>query len=182
MKAYIEFAEELSLRGRSLCDDLTAQGKVQRLGSGIGRVVYSHPKWPFLVFKYEFQPEPMSNQSEWDYWMRANDEQRQFLARPFYLSKNGHVIVMERVGKYTKDNPPPYNFYATMRVVDERMWDVDADGHNVGPSGTGPKLYDYADEVSTFWFDDHYDAEQSYYSECDCPDCIAHREIWVEDD
>jgi hypothetical protein len=111
MKAYIEFAEELSLRGRSLCDDLTAQGKVQRLGSGIGRVVYSHPKWPFLVFKYEFQPEPMSNQSEWDYWMRANDEQRQFLARPFYLSKNGHVIVMERVGKYTKDNPPPYNFY-----------------------------------------------------------------------
>lgn len=185
-QTYTEFAEELALKGRGYADRLVDDGKLEWMGTGIGRITYADKRWPCLVFKIEFHEEPMSNQSEWMYWQDALETQRKFLARPYYLSKNGTVLVMERCGSW--DNvpdelwPSAEVFVEMEAEVGEVMWDAawDRGFHNIGPSGTGPKLYDYADRYATFWFEhDGPYRNLSYMTNCDCPDCVAYREQLV---
>lgn len=176
-QTYKEFAELLAKKGRSFADSMNNEGKMERLGTGIGRVVYSHPNWPFLVFKFEFHEDPLSNQSEWMYYEEATRDQRKFLAKPFYLSKDGTVLVMERVSPYFDGWLEDENrdlWQEMESEVGERMWDCETD-HNIGGSGVGPKLYDYADQDSTFWHELDGPYEESYYSSCDCPNCKAIR-------
>src|SRR6185436_9865260 len=37
------------------------------------------------------------NRSEWDFYTMTTDEIRAMLAKPLYISKNGNVLVMERL-------------------------------------------------------------------------------------
>lgn len=118
-----------------------------------------HKKWPFLVFKYEYRNDVRANLSEWATWNQASADEKEFLAKPYYLSKNGRVLVMERVGTYPEYGPLPKGHDEAIDELFEALghlaWDADS-SCNIGPSGSGPKLYDYADEQSTFYHEESY--------------------------
>lgn len=153
MLTYQEFADKLEKEGE-LCT--FNDKRLTRIGEGIGRATYTHPNWPFLVFKYEYRDEVIANASEWEIWHMASDEQRKFMAKPFYLSKGNRVLVMERVGRIKGTFSLDYmeKLEEMFNVLGTIAWDAD-NIHNIGPSGTGPKIYDYADEYATFFHEDN---------------------------
>jgi hypothetical protein len=66
----------------------------------------------------------VANMVEWDFYAMTTDEIRAMLSHPFYISRNGNVVVMERL--QTRDNP--YN--KVVQFIDELKAVVDL-AHNI---------------------------------------------------
>ncbi len=179
--AYHKFADQLS---RALPKNIMYEQHrtknwscvLKKLGSGIARATFAHPDWPFLVFKYEYKEEARNNRAEWNFYHEiASPNQQQYLTKPLYISPNGAVIVMERIRKHTYANPCPDDMMdAIYKALDSTgaVWDICND-HNVGASGSVSKVFDYADQSTTF-----YDGSNFAESECDCSFCENDGSSW----
>lgn len=65
-----------------------------RTVSGASRSV---SMWDDVVFKAHIRQSCQDNRREWDFYNGCTDELKTMCAKPLYISKNGRVIVMERV-------------------------------------------------------------------------------------
>lgn len=128
------------------------------LGTGIARTGLASSRFPFLIFKIG---ESKTNRDEWNFYKAASKRQKKILAKPFYISKDGSILVMERVRR----GVVPHKDIIKMRKImpKNRTWDFDGGtngtsntwssykecAHNVGLSGLQPKIFDYATERAT---------------------------------
>lgn len=159
LKPYQRFAERLSKTKRKYAYNLDEDFDcLNSIGAGASRTVYSHPDFPFVVFKITKSATNPSNKDEWDfYWNKANKKQRKILAKPLYISENGRVLIMERVRTTAKAkaefNETLYSLDVENRfdaiLPEERKWDFYV-GHNIGMRGKQPVLFDYATAKATW--------------------------------
>lgn len=172
-QTYKEFADRLSTMKSAYTAECRYKN-IKVIGNGVSRSTLVNNNWPFLVFKFDSQRYGASNKSEWHYYHYiASKRQKGLLARPYYISPNGIVLVMERIKVSQGLNKISYKSWKKLERNFPELPDK-YDTHNVGSSGNIPKIFDYASATAT-WYNrkDPPGAEIYRYDgrTCQCEEC-----------